>query len=187
MGPFDLAQTAAAVLDRIGVRYIITGSMASMMYGEIRATADVDIVVDLRAGHYHSILEAFSSDEYYISAEAVMHAMRFGGMFNVIHSTSGLKIDFVVTDGTGYDDVRLCRSRTMKTESGAEMKFSAPEDVILKKLEFYKQGGSDKHLRDIASMIKISGELFDRDYLEKWAIHLQVTEEWNAVKSRVGW
>lgn len=117
----------------------------------------------------------------------MIHAMRFGGMFNVIHSSSGLKIDFVVIDGTGYDDTRLRRCRVVSTEGGQEMKISAPEDAILKKLEFYKEGASDKHLRDIASMLKISGDLIDRDYLEKWAIHLNVTEELNAVKSRVGW
>ncbi|MFZ4576218.1 MAG: hypothetical protein ACOYN0_17680 [Phycisphaerales bacterium] len=187
MGPFDLAQLAASTLERLGVRYIITGSMASMMYGEIRATSDVDIVVDLRAGHYQPLLEAFDSEEYYISPEAVMQAMRSCGMFNVIHSTSGLKIDFVVTDGTGYDALRLKRAKLIKVGAGGEIRISAPEDVILKKLEFYKAGGSDKHLRDIASMIKISGETFDRAYLESWAIALGVVEEWTAVKSRVGW
>lgn len=101
MGPFDLAQLAASTMDRIGVKYIIKGSMASMIYGEIRATSDVDLVVDLRAGHVPELIEAFGSDDYYLSTEAVTQACRTGGMFNVIHAASGLKLDFVVTDGTG--------------------------------------------------------------------------------------
>ena len=187
MGPFDLAQLAAKTMDRLGVRYIITGSMASMIYGEIRATSDVDIVVDLRAGHYAELLQAFDSEAYYVSPEAVMQAIRTGAMFNVIHAASGLKLDFVVTDGTGYDGVRLSRARVIATPSGSELRIAAPEDVILKKLQFFKLGASDKHLRDVASMIKISGDSFDRHYLDSWAISLGVADEWNAVKSRLAW
>jgi hypothetical protein len=36
-------------------------------------------------------------------------------------------------------------------------------------------------------MIKVSGETFDREYLERWAVALGVVEEWNRIKARVGW
>jgi hypothetical protein len=64
---------------------------------------------------------------------------------------------------------------------------SAPEDVILMKLKFYKEGGSDKHLRDIASMMKISGDEMEKGYLEEWAGKLGVSEELAAVRAKVGW
>ncbi len=36
-------------------------------------------------------------------------------------------------------------------------------------MEFYREGGSDKHLRDIASMLAISGSQIDRAYVDRWA------------------
>lgn len=187
MGPRDLLIFAAQTLDRIGADYFVTGSMAAMLYGEMRTTIDVDIVVDLRFGHVSDIVEAFAEPEYYVSKPAMLQAMEHSSLFNVIHVPSALKIHFIVMDESAFNQSRLLRRRAIEVEPGVSVYVSAPEDVILKKLDFYKQGGSDKHLRDIASMIRVSGEMFDRAYLEKWAEALGVVEEWNAVKSRVGW
>ena len=64
--------------------------------------------------------------------------------------------------------------------------FASPEDVILKKMEFYHEGGSEKHLRDIAGMLKIRGEQVDRSYISEWAQKLGLEDVWAAhsVKSR---
>ncbi|MEI6326334.1 MAG: hypothetical protein WCO91_12845, partial [Gemmataceae bacterium] len=63
--------------------------------------------------------------------------------------------------------------------------FASPEDVILKKLQYYQLGGSEKHLRDIASMLLIRGEAIDRAYIVEWAAKLGVTSEWELVRQRV--
>jgi len=63
--------------------------------------------------------------------------------------------------------------------------FAAPEDVIIKKMEYYKEGGSEKHLRDIAGILKISGQMVDREYIVEWARHLGLTEIWDAIKRRL--
>ena len=63
--------------------------------------------------------------------------------------------------------------------------FAAPEDVIIKKMEYYKEGGSEKHLRDIAGIMKISGEIVDRDYIAEWAHRLGLIQIWDAVQKRL--
>ena len=63
---------------------------------------------------------------------------------------------------------------------------AAPEDVILAKLWYYHEGGSDKHLRDIAAMLQVSGEVIDRGYIDRWARELGYTEEWRAVLEKLG-
>ena len=102
--------------------------------------------------------------------------MEHCSQFNLIHVPSGLKVDFMIPSDTAFNESHFRRARRLEFAPGVSACFSAPEDVILKKLEFYREGGSDKQLRDIASMIKISGEDFDREYLERWARELKVEE-----------
>jgi len=61
--------------------------------------------------------------------------------------------------------------------------FAAPEDVILNKLIYYREGGTEKHVRDITSMLMIQGDAIDRDYIDSWAARLGVLSEWQAVLS----
>jgi hypothetical protein len=66
-----------------------------------------------------------------------------------------------------------------------ELRFASPEDVIVSKLEFYQEGGSDKHLRDIAGVLQIQGDKIDRGYIAEWAGRLGVAEIWELVVTRV--
>jgi hypothetical protein len=66
-----------------------------------------------------------------------------------------------------------------------EATFAAPEDVIIKKLEYYAAGGSEKHLRDITGVLKISAARVDRDYIARWAAQLGLTRVWEAVLARL--
>lgn len=61
------------------------------------------------------------------------------------------------------------------------MQVASPEDVIIKKLECYQQGGSDKHLRDIAGVLRIVGAQLDRGYIREWAERLRVSDLWREV------
>ena len=71
----------------------------------------------------------------------------------------------------------------MKTDQTNEANFASPEDVILKKMEDYRDGRSEKHLRDILGILKVSGDLIDFDYLARWARDLGLDDIWAAVQS----
>lgn len=104
-------------------------------------------------------------------------------MFIVIHVPSGLKADLVVARETAHDAARFARVRRIEMPGGRVEPFASPEDVILKKLEFFREGGSSKHLRDIASMIAVQGaESLDWRYVEDWAGRLGVTSELDLVR-----
>jgi hypothetical protein len=64
--------------------------------------------------------------------------------------------------------------------------FSSPEDVILKKMEFFQEGHSEKHLRDIVGVLKVSGNQIDRSYIEDWVSKLGLEEVWQEVLSAFG-
>ena len=180
MKPSEILDLAIDALDRLGIEYFITGSFASTTYGEARTTNDVDIVIRLTPEQARQLCREFPAVEFYVSEDAAVEAAKRAGPFNVIHSFSGFKIDFMVAPDTEFDRSRFSRRRSFTVESGRPARFSAPEDVILKKLEFYREGGSDKHLRDIRGILKTLGDKVDREYIERWVARLGVAEQWQS-------
>jgi hypothetical protein len=61
----------------------------------------------------------------------------------------------------------------------------SPAVVILAKLFCYREGGSEKHLNDIAKMLCRSDRLLDRSYLHEWTGRLGLTSIWEAILNRV--
>jgi len=186
MGPFELLDKTVSALERLEIPYFVTGSVAAMSYGEPRLTNDIDIVADIKERHITGLLEAFPSNEYYLSGDMVRNAIRDLRPFNIIHPASGLKVDVIIKKNTPFDDSRFRRARKIHVGESCRANFAAPEDVILKKMEFYKEGGSEKHLRDITGILRISGDEVDRNYIVDWSDRLGLLEIWKAVEERVG-
>ena len=166
--------------ERLGVLYLVTGSVATVVYGEPRFTNDVDIVAALTRATARDLPEAFPAPEYYLSEEAVEQALRNRSQFNIIHPTSGLKVDVMIWSDTPFNRGRMARARPISTAPGVEVRFASPEDVILKKMEYYREGGSEKHLRDIAGVLRVTSAI-DREYLAQWAQELGVEEIWQRI------
>lgn len=177
----DLLRYAVEVLERLGLRYLVTGSVATIFFGEPRFTVDIDIVVDLPAERIRDFCAAFPSGEFYLSEETVRRAVRNRSQFNIIHPSSGLKVDVMIPSGTPFDHSRFARMRRIRPGQDFEASFASPEDVIVKKLEYYREGGSQKHLRDIGGVLRISGEKIDFSYIQEWAERLGLDEIWQAI------
>ncbi|MFO0948217.1 MAG: hypothetical protein U1D30_20225 [Planctomycetota bacterium] len=156
--------------DSLHLPYLITGSTATIVYGEPRFTNDIDVVLDLPFSKVNALLAAFPATEYYVSLAAVEMAILDPGMFKIIHPASGLKVDVMVASDSEFDRMRLSRGRALPVLPDRSVWFASPEDVILKKLEYYREGGSDKHLRDIAGVLKLQGDRIDRSHIEQWAL-----------------
>jgi hypothetical protein len=186
MGLFELLQKVVGVFERLGIPYLITGSVAAMAFGEPRLTNDIDIVAAIDEKDVDDLVCSFPADEFYISEEMVREAIRCQGQFNIIHSTSGTKVDVIMKQETPFDNSRFERLHRIFPAESYQANFAAPEDVIIKKMEYYKAGGSEKHLRDIAGILKISGEIVDWDYITEWAKRLKLTEVWDAVREKLG-
>ncbi len=184
MGPSDLLRRVVDVLERLDIPYLVTGSMATIAYGEPRFTNDIDIVVDLPTEKVNDFCESFPSSEFYYSKVAVQQAVEQHLQFNIIHPQSGLKVDVIIPAKDAFDLSRLGRGIRVAGGSDFSAWFASPEDVILKKLEYFQLGGSEKHLRDIAGVLKIRGNTIDREYLANWVQQLGLTREWDAVLKR---
>jgi hypothetical protein len=185
MDLIELMTCVAGVFDDLSIQYFVTGSCASISYGEPRLTNDIDMVADIKPEVVESLLLRFPQEEFYISREAVKEAVTFRKQFNIIHPASGLKVDVIIRHSSRFDDSRFDRRRNLAVEGGRQVAFASPEDVIIKKLEYFKSGGSEKHLRDIAGMMKLSGQAIDTEYISAWARSLGVEEIWRAVLERI--
>jgi predicted nucleotidyltransferase len=181
----DLLKHAIQELQRLGISHAIVGSFASGAWGESRFTQDIDIVVDLDSQQAAELCKAFPSEEFYVSESAALEAVQHQTQFNVIHPSSGNKIDFMIAGDTPWAVAQLQRSRRVRLFPDVDAQFAAPEDVILGKLIYYREGGSEKHLRDIAGILKISPDDVDREYVSRFATQLGVADLWQQVLQRV--
>jgi hypothetical protein len=170
-------------LNTLGVGYMVVGSVAGMMYGEPRLTNDVDIVLDLPAGAAEKLCELFPIDDYYCPPLEVIRieaSRRQRGHFNLIHHDTGFKADIYLRGRDELSDWAI--KNAVKSEIEGHVVWIAPiEDVILGKLEYYREGGSEKHLRDIRTMLKVSRERIDLDFLQSQIERLGLETEWAVV------
>jgi hypothetical protein len=181
----ELLRYAVEVLEGQKLTYMVVGSFASAAYGEPRLTHDIDIVVQLGMENVDRLCEAFPAPEFYVSPSAARDAVLQRGQFNVIHPASGNKIDFMIARDDPWGRSQLARRVQRPVLPDCETVTAAPEDIILAKLWYYQDGGSEKHLRDIASMLRVSGDEIDKSYIERWVSELGFTQEWQAVLERV--
>lgn len=181
----ELLRRVVETLERLGVKYLVSGSIATIFYGEPRFTNDIDIVVQLPMKQVGDFLRAFPEDEYYSDIEQARVAVREKRQFNMIHPASGLKIDIIVPAMDDFDRSRFARAKRVHPGENFEADFASPEDVIVKKMQFYAEGGSEKHLRDIAGVLRISAESIDRNYISGWAEKLGVDKVWNLILSQL--
>ena len=138
-------------LETLGLTYCVTGSVAASVYGEPRLTADIDVVLRLRLRDVATLRSAFPENDYYVPPEETMRAaIESGsrGMFNLVHHASQFKADLYIASGDPLHAWAL-RHRRRIDLGGAGAWIAPPEYVILRKLEFLHEGGSDKHVRDI--------------------------------------
>lgn len=180
----SLLHHAARCFNDLEIPYFVTGSIASFLYGEPRLTQDIDIVADIQESHIPTLLRSFPATEFYIDGSSIRRAILAKSQFNIIHPSSGNKIDVIIPKGGAFDRGRFERRRAVRTPDGLIIQYSSPEDIIVSKLEFYREGRSDKHLRDIAGIIKISGEELDLGYIASVTQGMGLWEIWEELLER---
>lgn len=160
----------AKILNKLRIPYIVTGGYAVSVWGRPRSTFDIDVVIELPRNQISALAKALRdiSEMSYIDESMMESAVEKKGEFNFIHAESGIKIDFWVLKDDSFNTLRIKR-RIPKKILGEKVYFISPEDLILSKLLWYKSEETSRHLEDIESILKISGEKLDMKYLKNWA------------------
>ncbi len=172
--------------DQLDLAYFITGSVASGIWGESRLTLDVDVAITLPQHLAIDFCHGFPPPDWYADAESAREASQQGGQFNIIYIPEAVKADIITPADTPYNRSRFARCQRVDLPAGGHAMFAAPEDVILKKLEHFAQGASDKHLRDIAGIWRVSRDRIDLNYIEHWSAQLGTAATWRSLRSTLG-
>jgi hypothetical protein len=169
-------------LERLRLPYFVTGSTAGILYGEPRLTNDIDIVIALSLRDVPVFVASFPLEEFYCPPEDVLAIeVRRGqrGHCNLICHDTGFKADIYIA----FDELHrwaLAHRRTVLLD-GLQVSVAPIEYVILRKLEYFREGKSQKHIRDIRGMLDMSSAELDRPLLEKWISRLGLATEWATV------
>lgn len=162
-------------LNRSGVTYYLTGSMASNYWGIPRTTHDLDFVVQLPTGAVPRIVEEFRED-FYLDEAAAHAVFEPPHQFNAIDARSALKVDFWLAGPEPFDQEML-RRRVSVTLFGEPAWTSTAEDVILHKLIWNRISPSDRQLGDAAGIVAVQADALEKVYLRRWASQLSVNAE----------
>lgn len=178
--PQHVLVAVARILRDLKIPYIISGGVAVLVWGRPRFTADIDIVVELHRNDIEKLERALKAlhKAGYIDRDAMFDALERKGEFNFIDGESGMKVDFWVMQESEFDISRLKRKK-IKTVLGEKISVTAPEDLILIKLKWFKESGSSRHEEDIESIFAISGDILDKKYLMQMAKKIDLREELN--------
>lgn len=180
----DLVALFVLPLEALGIRYMVTGSVAAMGYGEPRLTNDVDVVVQLTAGDARRFVRAFAAaaDLYVPPEETIVAAVAHGAgaSFNVIHPGLAVKADyFVAADALAHWGLDHRRREPM---GDGEVWLAPPEYVIVRKLEYFRSGESAKHMDDIRSMLRFGADRMDIAVIEGHVVRLHLEAEWDQAR-----
>lgn len=164
-------------LERLGVRYYLTGSEALARYGEPRQTMDVDIVIEATPAGFAPIARAFEGD--YV----VNEPMDFGGrwMASLIATSALGKADLILDRGGAWPRSAMERRQRWDHPGYGPLWVASLEDLLLAKLE-WSGGTSELQLRDCRNLIVLNRGVIDWPYAERWAAVLGVSDTLDAVR-----
>ncbi len=175
------------LLNKHQVPYFVTGSVASIVYGDPRLTHDIDLVLNLNKVDAGLFITIFPANQFYCPPEEIIRTeinRSARGHFNLIHHDTGFKADIYLTGQEEFQIWALNNCKQIEF-AGSKINIAPPEYVIIKKLEFFKEGNAQKHLSDIKTMLLNSGELINFDLLKKMISERGLQKEWDAANSEI--
>lgn len=167
----EILRLVSERLGRQNVPFMLTGSYAMAYYATPRMTRDLDLVVALQEHDVAKLLDEFRAD-FYLDADAALEAIRTGRVFYMMHLASGIKVDMIVKKSSAYRDLEFSR-RARGDLGGVSTWLVSREDLILSKLVWARDSGSELQLRDARALLS---DTVDRPYLNLWARQLGVSE-----------
>jgi len=175
----DFFQRIIGMLERAGISYMVAGSLSSSYYGKPRSSQDVDIVIDPDRNSLGKLIDLLAP-EYYVSRPAAIEAMEHRGMFNIIDTHIGWKVDLVIRKARPFSQEEFTRRRPAEL-MGVQTWVLSPEDSILSKLEWAKGRESVLQLQDAIHVMITQWNTLDMEYLRRWAPVLDIVRELDAI------
>jgi hypothetical protein len=178
----ELLRRITVALEANAIPYMLTGSLASSMYGVPRATNDIDVVILPTREQLMAVVQLFQRTGLTAAPEAAAEALRRRSQFNIVDLPHGLKVDLIIRKDREFSVVEFGRRETHEVE-GVRLTIATPEDVLLAKLEWSKIGESERQLIDAAGILTVQGVSLDMPYIEHWVHELGLETQWSAARA----
>ena len=181
-----IEETLRAVLphlDRLGIPYLITGGIAATVHGRPRFTQDIDFVIAPTREQLDRFVEALDPD-FVVSREATREAQARSGEFNALHRTMVFKVDFWFSTGDAFDASRLARAQRLEVAPGVAARVATPEDVIISKLPWLRQGATERSAEDIQGVLRVHSGQLNLDYLDAMVRQLGLDQVWTSLRPK---
>lgn len=167
----QFAKIIATRLESARIPYMMTGSMAMAVYAIPRMTRDIDLVIECSPDDSDKVAALFEKD-CSADRDAIRAAAESRAAFNVIHTQWMIKADFIIRKNEPYREIEFRRRRKVEID-GVRVSIVAPEDLILSKLLWSREGASALQLADAQAITEAAQDL-DWSYIESWASKLGV-------------
>jgi hypothetical protein len=175
-----------AALEAAKIPYFVSGSFASSAHGLPRSTNDIDIVIAPPAPDaLTKLLQQFPASEFGLSEEDARDAFKHRGQFNVVDYASHWKVDFILRQDTAFDTSRFAR-RTIVEIAGVHVYAASAEDILVTKLWWAKLSESERQIADAAGIIRMQGDMLQKEYVERWVSALDLADQWLAARKKAG-
>jgi hypothetical protein len=173
----DVLGRIVGALDRAGIPHMLTGSFASSAHGHLRATRDIDFVIEADTDRLRTFARSLPPEEYYVDEEAALQALRDAGQFNVIDLGTGWKVDLIIRKPRPFSIEEFARRQPTDVE-GTRLFVASVEDVIIAKLEWARLGESARQLEDVVALLRLRGRAIDEAYIDGWTKALGLGDQW---------
>jgi hypothetical protein len=159
-------------LEKLGINYMLTGSMALVHYAMPRTTTDIDVVIELSLPDAEKFIKEFEND-FYVPQNRVKDAIYRNFMFNILNQETIIKIDCVMLKTDEFSQNAFARRQRVRYTEDFEVWIIGKEDLILSKMNWAKRSRSEMQMRDVASILRNG---YDKDYVDFWAEKLGVED-----------
>ncbi len=177
---FRLLLHLDGILQPLGIRYVVGGSLASSVHGEVRATNDIDVLIEIPEETVPAFVASLKPT-FDIWEDTVRRSLEEHRSFSALHLEWHVKVDFFPAGGSPLDASELQRSQRVQLPDapGAQVPVSTAEDIILRKLEWYRRSGGvlERQLRDVVGVLKVRAQELDLPYLREWSRTMGVGDE----------
>jgi len=175
--PISVLSLVTSELEKLEIRYVLVGSFASSLHGLYRATADIDILAEIKADQVELLHEALK-ETFYVDELTMRNAIARGQAFNAIHFDSVFKVDIFVASNDDFSTAQLNRRALRKVGPSPtdEVYVASAEDTILAKLRWFRAGNesSNNQWNDVLGILAVLRDDLDTEYLHTWAARLSV-------------
>jgi hypothetical protein len=176
LSELDILKDVTGKFEQLNIQYMLTGSLAMSYYAQPRMTRDIDFVVNILPTVVIKMESTFAPD-YYISIDSVNDAIDKEFIFNLIHTESSIKVDCIIRKNEEYRITEFERRQKIRL-ADFEIYIVSKEDLIISKLIWYNDGGSDLQKKDITNLLH-SG--YDKDYVLNWVKKINLEKQFEAI------